>query len=67
MNKKETEIHETIDMNLTNLLDKIDLSIYHIDQSHEDYDHHLYDLQQVKKRIKRILNTDFDKLARSRK
>jgi len=67
MNKKETEVHETIDMSLTNLLNKIDLSVYHIAQSNEDYDHHIYDLQEFKRRVKRILNTDFDKLARNRK
>jgi hypothetical protein len=67
MNKKETKIHETLDSNLTDLLDKIDLCMWHMQQSNEDYKNHLYDLQQIKRGIKIILNADFDKLARSRK
>ena len=67
MNKKETIIHEAIGMNLTNLLDKIDLCIYHLQTSHEDYDHHIYDMLQIKKRAKRVLNADFDKLAINKK
>ncbi|NJM80979.1 MAG: hypothetical protein HC854_17695 [Flavobacterium sp.] len=67
MNKKELEIHEAVDMTLTNILDKIDLAIYHIDKSNEDYNNHIYNLQEMKKNIKKILNKDFDKLARNKK
>jgi hypothetical protein len=49
------------------LLDKIDLAIYHIEKSNIDYNHHIDTLLKTKKDIKKILNTDFDKLARNKK
>jgi hypothetical protein len=67
MSPKETEIHEKIYMNLTNLLDRIDLAIYHIQQSSEDYNDHLSDLRTSKRSIKAMLNKDFDQLARHKK
>ena len=67
MNSKETAIHEAVAMSLTHVLDKIDLTIYHIEKSNEEYHNHIQELQKNKKSIKKILNADFDELARSRK
>jgi hypothetical protein len=61
--QKEKEIHEAIQMNLNNLLDKIDLVIFHLKKSNFDYKDYTTELLKYQFGIKNILENDFNEKA----
>jgi hypothetical protein len=61
--QKEKEIHEAIQMNLNNLLDKIDLAIFHFKKSNFDYKNYTAELLKYQFGIKNILENDFNEKA----